>query len=51
MSNLLGSWMQRQLYDTNSALFSLSKLCVWWQRMGIGIERIKPGNPQLNGRH
>ncbi len=29
----------------------LSKLSVWWLRLGIGIERIKPGNPQQNGRH
>jgi putative transposase len=28
------------------ALFNLSKLSVWWLRLGIGIERIKPGNPQ-----
>src|ERR1700681_3430033 len=33
------------------ALFNLSKLAVWWLRLGIGIERIKPGNPQQNGRH
>jgi putative transposase len=24
---------------------------VWWLRLGIAIERIKPGNPQQNGRH
>jgi putative transposase len=24
---------------------------VWWLRLGIGIERIKPGHPQQNGRH
>jgi len=29
----------------------LSKLAVWWLRLGIGIERIKPGHPQQNGRH
>jgi len=29
------------------ALFNLSKLAVWWLRLGIGIERIKPGHPQL----
>ena len=34
-----------------NALFNLSKLSVWWLRLGIGIERIKPGNPQQNGRH
>src|SRR2546430_17358654 len=33
------------------ALFGLSKLSVWWLRLGIDIERIKPGNPQQNGRH
>ena len=32
-------------------LFNLSKLSVWWLRLGIAIERIKPGNPQQNGRH
>jgi hypothetical protein len=24
---------------------------VWWLRLGIAIERIKPGHPQQNGRH
>ena len=33
------------------ALFGLSKLSVWWLRLGITIERINPGNPQQNGRH
>lgn len=33
------------------ALFNLSKLSVWWLRLGIQIERIKPGHPQQNGRH
>jgi putative transposase len=33
------------------ALFGLSKLAVWWLRLGIEIERIKPGCPQQNGRH
>ena len=33
------------------ALFNLSRLAVWWLRLGIGIERIKPGHPQQNGRH
>jgi putative transposase len=27
------------------ALFNLSKLAVWWLRLGIGIERIRPGHP------
>jgi putative transposase len=33
------------------ALFGLSKLAVWWLRLGIHIERIQPGHPQQNGRH
>jgi putative transposase len=33
------------------SLFGLSKLAVWWLRLGIQIERIKPGHPEQNGRH
>ena len=33
------------------ALYGLSKLAVWWLRLGIEIERIKPGHPEQNGRH
>jgi putative transposase len=33
------------------ALYGLSKLAVWWLRLGIGIERIRPGHPEQNGRH
>jgi len=33
------------------ALFGLSKLSVWWLRLGIDIQRIKPGHPEQNGRH
>lgn len=33
------------------ALFGLSRLSVWWLRLGISIERIQPGHPQQNGRH
>lgn len=38
-------------FASPNALFSLSKLSAWWLRLGFGIERIKPGNPQQNGRH
>ena len=34
-----------------NGLYNLSKLSVWWLRLGIDIERIKPGQPQQNGRH
>jgi putative transposase len=33
------------------ALYGLSKLAVWWLRLGIQLERITPGHPQQNGRH
>jgi transposase InsO family protein len=38
-------------FASPNARFNLSKLSVWWLRLGIGIERIKPGPPQQNGRH
>lgn len=33
------------------ALFGLSRLAVWWIKLGISVERIAPGKPQQNGRH
>jgi putative transposase len=38
-------------FASPNALFGLSRLSVWWLRLGIEIERIKPGHPQQNGRH
>ena len=38
-------------FSSTHALFGLSRLSVWWLRLGIRIERIKPGHPQQNGRH
>ena len=38
-------------FASANSLFNLSKLSVWWLRLGINIERIKPGHPQQNGRH
>jgi transposase InsO family protein len=38
-------------FASPNSLFNLSKLSVWWLRLGIAIERIKPGKPQQNGRH
>jgi transposase InsO family protein len=38
-------------FASPNALFHLSKLSVWWLRLGISIERIRPGHPQQNGRH
>lgn len=34
-----------------TACGGLSRLSVWWIRLGILPERIKPGRPQQNGRH
>ena len=35
----------------STGLGGLSKLSVWWVRLGIRLERIPPGKPQHNGRH
>ena len=33
------------------ALLGLSRLAVWWIKLGILPERIQPGHPEQNGRH
>jgi len=38
-------------FASGNSLWGLTKLSVWWIRLGIKIERIAPGNPQQNGRH
>ena len=38
-------------FASTNAFFGLSKLSVWWLRLGISIERIKPAHPEQNGRH
>ena len=38
-------------FSAAQALYGLSKLSVWWLRLGIRIERIRPGHPEQNGRH
>lgn len=38
-------------FASPNGLFNLSKLSVWWLRLGISIERIRPRPPQQNGRH
>ena len=37
-------------FATNTAA-GLSKLSIWWTKLGIVHERIDPGQPQQNGRH
>jgi putative transposase len=38
-------------FGCGNALYGLTRLSVWWLRLGIGIERIQPGHPEQNGRH
>jgi len=38
-------------FASGNALFGLSTLAVWWLRLGIQLQRIKPAHPQQNGRH
>jgi putative transposase len=38
-------------FASPNSVFNLSRLSVWWLRLGIAIERIKPGHPEQNGRH
>jgi putative transposase len=38
-------------FGSPHALYGLSKLSVWWLRLGIRLERIMPGHPEQNGRH
>jgi putative transposase len=35
----------------STGLAGLSRLSVWWLRLGIRLERIEPASPQQNGRH
>ncbi len=35
----------------STGLGGLSRLSVWWLRLGILPERIRPGHPEENGRH
>lgn len=38
-------------FASSQGLFSLTRLSVWWMRLGIRHERIEPGHPEQNGRH
>lgn len=38
-------------FASPNGLYGLSKLSVWWLRLGIALERIRPGKPQENARH
>jgi putative transposase len=38
-------------FAASSALARLSRLSVWWIKLGVMPELIEPGKPQQNGRH
>ena len=38
-------------FANGNSLYGLTKLSVWWLRLGIDLERITPGHPEQNGRH
>ena len=38
-------------FASPNGLYNLSRLSVWWLRLGIALERITPGHPHQNGRH
>lgn len=38
-------------FASGNSLYGLTKLSVWWLRLGIELERITPGHPEQNGRH
>jgi transposase InsO family protein len=38
-------------FASPNGLYNLSRLSVFWLRLGIAIERIQPGHPNQNGRH
>jgi len=38
-------------FASGQSFYNLTKLSVWWLRLGINVERIRPGHPQENGRH
>lgn len=35
----------------SNALGGLSRLSIWWVKLGIELERIRPGHPEENGAH
>lgn len=38
-------------FASGNSLWGLTRLSVWWIRLGIKLERIEPGCPEQNGRH
>jgi len=40
-----------QPFATSRGLLNLSRLSIWWLRLGIKIDRTERGHPEQNGRH
>lgn len=38
-------------FASGNSAWGLTRLSVWWIRLGIKLERIEPGCPEQNGRH
>ena len=38
-------------FASSSLIYGLTKLSLWFVKLGINIERIAPGHPEQNGRH
>ena len=38
-------------FASGNAAWNVTRLSVWWIRLGIKLEHIQPGHPQQNGRH
>lgn len=38
-------------FASSSSIYGLTKLSLWFVKLGIDIERITPGHPEQNGRH
>lgn len=38
-------------FASGNSFYNLTRLSVWWLRLGINVERIAPGHPEQNGRH
>lgn len=40
-----------QPFASGNSMWNMTRLSIWWIRLGIKLERIEPGCPQQNGRH
>jgi transposase InsO family protein len=38
-------------FASSNSIYGLTKLSVWFLKLGIKLERIEPGHPEQNGRH